>query len=508
MIGTKTERRAAKGRELAFGLLLAVFMAAWVLLAAGAAHTDTTFFVNATDDDTDRTPGNGICDTEFYQPGTEPKCTLRAAIQEANAAAGADTITLPAGEYTLTIPDANPFDITVGDLDIRDDLTINGAGARTTSVVGGAQFDDGIFFNSFVTTTIRGLTVTGGKNTGILNSFGDLTLRRVAVIANNGGIGASGTLTITDSTVSRNQAQGDAGIGQYSGTANITNSTVSGNQAALRCGGICAYQDATINIQSSTIANNISANPGGGIFSNGADSVVNVKNTIVSNNSTADCATNAGGTITSQGNNIDSANSCGFAQTTDKPTDPFLALLANNGGPTDTHALLSGSPAIDSGDSDQAADQRGVSRPQNGDNNASATDDIGAFERNDLTPPSVTTTSPASGATGVRRAANLSATFSESMDRATLNRSTFKLYRINTDGTRTQITNVTVGSSADGLRAVLNPFGTTSTVLAANTRYRAVVTPGAKDRAGNRLDQDRAAAGNQPKVWTFTTGAS
>lgn len=94
------------------------------------------------------------------------------------------------------------------------------------------------------------------------------------------------------------------------------------------------------------------------------------------------------------------------------------------------------------------------------------------------------------------------------MDRAKLNKSTFKLYSINSNGSLTQITNVAVSSTTDGLKAILSPFGTSTTVLAANTRYRAVVTTGAKDRAGNRLDQSSSTTGNQPKVWTFATGSS
>jgi hypothetical protein len=65
------------------------------------------------------------------------------------------------------------------------------------------------------------------------------------------------------------------------------------------------------------------------------------------------------------------------------PLDPMLAPLANNGGPTRTHALLAGSPAIDQGDNNGAptTDQRGVSRPRDGDGNGSRIVDIGAFER-------------------------------------------------------------------------------------------------------------------------------
>jgi hypothetical protein len=149
-----------------------------------------------------------------------------------------------------------------------------------------------------------------------------------------------------------------------------------------------------------------------------------------------------------------------------------------------------------------------VRRPQNGDGNTSAVCDVGAFERNDLTPPKVTTTVPSAGKTGVKRNTNLTATFSEQMDRSSLTKSPFKLFKVNSNGTTTQVTNVTVSSTTDGLKAVLNPFGTSSTVLAANSRYRAVLTTGAKDFAGNGLDQNSTATGSQSIVWTFTTGTS
>jgi hypothetical protein len=65
------------------------------------------------------------------------------------------------------------------------------------------------------------------------------------------------------------------------------------------------------------------------------------------------------------------------------PVNPRLAPLANNGGPTFTHALLRGSPAIDAGDDTNApaTDQRGIARPRDGDGNRVAVIDIGAFER-------------------------------------------------------------------------------------------------------------------------------
>jgi hypothetical protein len=101
---------------------------------------------------------------------------------------------------------------------------------------------------------------------------------------------------------------------------------------------------------------------------------------IIASNGT-DC--NLGGTFTDAGWNIDSDNTCGLADFTDKPNiDPMLGSLQDNGGPTFTHALLAGSPAIDTGDNVgcQATDQRGNSRPSDGNGDGTAVCDIGAFE--------------------------------------------------------------------------------------------------------------------------------
>lgn len=115
----------------------------------------------------------------------------------------------------------------------------------------------------------------------------------------------------------------------------------------------------------------------------------------------------------------------------------------------------------------------------------------------DTTAPTVDSTTPLNRATAVGRGTNLTATFSERMDPSTLGASTFKLYRINPDGSQTRIADVVVGLSSDGLKATLNPFGTKKTLLAMNTRYKGVVTLGARDLAGNPLARN--------KSWTFTT---
>jgi Bacterial Ig-like domain/WD40-like Beta Propeller Repeat len=125
----------------------------------------------------------------------------------------------------------------------------------------------------------------------------------------------------------------------------------------------------------------------------------------------------------------------------------------------------------------------------------------------DTTAPKVDVVKPADGAEGVARNTNVTATFSERMDPDSLSTSTFKLFKVNKDGTTLRITHAPVKLSADALTAKLNPFGSSDTRLAKNTRYKAVVTTGATDVAGNALDQNDSTSGNQQKVWYFTTGA-
>jgi hypothetical protein len=117
--------------------------------------------------------------------------------------------------------------------------------------------------------------------------------------------------------------------------------------------------------------------------------------------------------------------------------------------------------------------------------------------RIDTTSPTVVGTTPLNRAANVGLGTNLTATFSEKMKASTINTTTFKLYRVKSDGTQTQITNTVVSLSSDGLKATLNPFGTSVTQLAKNTRYKGVLTTGTKDRAGNPLAQQN--------TWTFTT---
>jgi CSLREA domain-containing protein len=475
-----------RARTLAFCVLAVLVVASiGMLLGAKPAHA-ATFSVNSMGDAGDNNPGNGTCATKPFQQGTEPECTLRAAIQEANVNGEADTIVFDSflsGTIILSLGDLE----VANDTPATDDLLIQGPGARKITVSGN---DASRVFTIHKDTdaTISGLTISDGRAD---TSYG-------------GGIDNFATLTLTNTTVSYNTADFcGGGIASDRGTLTLTNTTVSNNTAS--CGGGIFNLGGGVLLTSNTVSNNTAHGQGGGGIAN-SGGTVRLTNTIVARN-TATTNPDAGGTFLSRGNNLigDTTGASGFGSSDLLNVNPLLGPLQDNGGPTDTRALLPGSPAVDAGNNTTClfTDQRGEAR-KDGDGNGTVICDIGAFERNDLTPPKVTTTTPPRGEAGVDRDINLSATFSERMDRATLKASTFKLFRVNSNGNTTQITGVAVSSTTDGLKATLNP----NSRLVANTEYKAVVTTAAKDRAGNRLDQSSTQPNNQPKEWTFTTGST
>jgi hypothetical protein len=111
--------------------------------------------------------------------------------------------------------------------------------------------------------------------------------------------------------------------------------------------------------------------------------------------------------------------------------------------------------------------------------------------------PRVTETVPAATAKGVAPGANITATFSEAMDAASINGSTFKLFKAGT----TNLIGAVVSYDAATNKATLNPNAN----LKRGTKYKAAVTTGAKDLAGNQLDLDQDPLnGLQQKGWSFT----
>ena len=401
--------------------------------------------------------------------------SLRQAISDANASAGEDTINFD--------PSLSGQTITLGSqLAVADSagLTIDGGSANIT--VSGNNAVRVLDVRSGAKLILNNLTVANGRG------------------ASGGGIYNNGTLTVTNSTLSGNSApdvgNSGGGIQNNNGTVTVSNSTLSGNSANYRGGGIQNFNGGTLTVTNSTLSGNsvtdVDYGRGGGISNSGGSATL--QNTIVANSpSGGDCY----GTVTDGGHNLDSDGNCGFgtANNSLSGVDPLLGPLADNGGPTKTHALLAGSPAIDKGNSFGAtADQRGVARPQG------AASDIGAFESEstvaeDTTAPRVSAATPTG--TGVGRGANVAATFSEAMDAATIDKTTFRLSKAGSTNT----VGAAVAYDAASQKAVLDP----NNRLAAGTKYKAVVTTGAEDLAGNALDQNPTTAGNQQKAWTFTT---
>ncbi|MFQ5667267.1 MAG: choice-of-anchor Q domain-containing protein [Candidatus Binatia bacterium] len=340
------------------------------LVGQRAAHA-VTFTVDSTVDAPDGEPGDGTCAT------AEGTCTLRAALQEANASPDPDSIELPAGTYTLTNAGANEDAAATGDLDILGDLTIVGA-ATDNSIIRGNGLDRVFDVVGPAVVTISRVTVQDGT----------------ALSAAGGGIRNSGALTLTGVTLRNNAAPmaDGGGIANLAGaTVQFTNVTVSGNAAEARGGGIANFSGGTILLLNVTLSNN-SATAGGGIDNFGS---AELRNTIVANSPTG--GTCAGAVVTSLGHNLDSGTTCLFNAVGDlSDVDPGLGPLQDNGGFTFTHALLPGSTAIDAGDDLDcpATDQRGAPRPADGNADGTATCDIGAFEVQGPTPTPTGTGGP------------------------------------------------------------------------------------------------------------------
>jgi hypothetical protein len=242
---------------------------------------------------------------------------------------------------------------------------------------------------------------------------GHLVLMGSSIIFNVTGANAD----IIESTISSNQGIRGGGIAN-SGSLDITNSTISGNKASVG-GGIRNFSAGVVNVSFSTITDNeaglVTGEPaqnrvGGGIANLGQ---VNIGNTILAGNRDGrtpsdalfapDCFSVEAFRFTSfRGNLVGIINeNCDLRDTIfgapppfdmigteANPLDPRLLPLANNGGPTQTHALRSDSPAVDEGTGITSAtffdcpatDQRGFTRPVDGDGDGTAECDIGAFE--------------------------------------------------------------------------------------------------------------------------------
>lgn len=313
------------------------------------------------------------------------------------------------GDSIIVAPATYTENLTIG-----LSLSVIGSGASTTIIDGNAAGRVVTIPNSSAQVTLSNITIRNGligPYGGGIDNWGTLTINSSTISGNQatakcpflsfscraggGGIYNLGTLTIVGSTLVGNSTQTPAvcsvlcfatadGGGIFNrGKMIVSNSTLAGNSA--NCGSVfCSGRGGGIsNIGTATINNStISGNGHGGGISNNVGFSVTLQNSIVANNVNGNC-----GGVTSNGYNLSSDGTCNFNSPGDLNNhDPLLGPLQNNGGPTQTMALPSGSPAIDAGNPSGCTDgqgqllktdQRGQPRPDKEDIGGC---DMGAFE--------------------------------------------------------------------------------------------------------------------------------
>ncbi len=360
--------------------------AVFVLLALAVAVTPAYSAVFLTTKQSDSV--DGTCDAD---------CSLREAIVAANASDGADVILLGPGTFAVCPSiggGGEDQNASVGDLDIAEDLTLFGSSAEST-ILEACKSDRVLEVLSGVEAEIANVTIRGGFtsfNGGGIRNAGILTLTRSLVTGNEatqqgGGIWTGGTgseLHLRESTVFNNVAFGKGGGIAANGPLDAVNSTISGNRSEISGGGLYFLPDVDANLSNLTITGNSAALSGGGILAESVPFISanypELQSSVVAGNAAIlyhDCT----GSVVSLGDNLigDGTTCIDFSPakgdqegTTASPLAPKLGPLLGNGGPTPTHAVLAGSPALNAGGACKPTDQRGQPRD--------AQCDTGAFE--------------------------------------------------------------------------------------------------------------------------------
>lgn len=387
------------------------------------------FYVNTTDDAYDASLGDGICKTSLNN------CSLRAAIAEANLMEELEAdviIDLPPGVYSLFYSTSGGAHLYIARESIWP-VTIRGSGSDQTIIEGNGSAR---IFNIKYTAVLKDMTIQHGQQHqlygygGAISIFDTSMLTLINAIVKDsqaqygGGISvntysAYSYLYLENTTIMDNSATYGGGIFSSCGNVTIRNSTVNNNFAEVTGGGIDNVACGLLVLENTTISGNEAAY-GGGIHQFGNYSEANIYNTtlrlnqatgaggggieldaeggilILSNsivagnhsNTAPDCSTPSNGIFSNGYNLLGSTVGCSAnMQPTDLiNVDGMLGPLQSNGGPTQTHKLLAGSPAIDAGnpygclnDNEEVftVDQRGYPRPgYPGDTRC----DIGAYE--------------------------------------------------------------------------------------------------------------------------------
>lgn len=375
---------------------------------------------------------------------------LRDVVQ--HAAAG-DTVVIDAG--------VNPI-LTQGEIVIAKNLTIQGQGARSTTIDAGGtsrifEIDPAETAQPIV--AIQDLKITGGKTTdtagsdvslggGLIAFDGSLSLTDVAMAGNEAFVDSStsaaeggaianvgATLSLESVTLENNQAVDPAGGGGAvggalvtSGTTTITNSTIAANTAqdtsgaaSVGEGGGIAVTGGSVSLISSTLnGNTASAAAVAGSFASGGNiydpglGAASFRNSIIANGTAATGANCAGSGYSDGGHNAEKTTPSQCGLSTAPPSSDLIGVSmgfttstpANNGGQTDTLALGSGSPAVDHVPASACTDAAGATLAvdQRGEARMDVNEtscDVGAYEWQDALPPppGATINSPSGGGT-------------------------------------------------------------------------------------------------------------
>lgn len=292
------------------------------------------FTVNTSSDTVDVNPGDGLAvDVAGFT-------SLRAAIMEANATAGADTINIPAGTYSLTISGTGENAAATGDLDITGDLTITGAGAATTIIDAGGidRVVDVIGVNP---ATISGVTIRNGNAGDDFSGGGGVHLTSV-------GKTAAYTMTFTDCVISGNIAVNGGGINNDDTENNslvLTRTTVSNNSATTDGGGIVHGPNGTgsLTLTDSIVRDNKAARENGGILAAAAlPSDLTITGSTISGNSAAD---GVGGGVTWFGNSFVMTKSTVSGNTAKTDGGGIIVAGGSKSSVTLTNSTISGNTA-------------------------------------------------------------------------------------------------------------------------------------------------------------------